>query len=56
MFEKYYSNKNNYGFSNIINNHNNPKNINNKIQNNLIAKNPSDINSYAYNTIENQKV
>ncbi len=47
MFEEYYSNKNNYGFSNILNNHNsyNSKNINKS--NNFFNKNKNSIlNNY----------
>ena len=47
MFEKYYSNKNNYGFSNILTN-----NFNNNQKNNFNNQN----NFFGKNSAENQKV
>ena len=62
MFEEYYSNKNNYGFSNILNNHNSYNNSkNNNKSNNFFNKNEnqkvfqSEKNNYYSNSLKKNK-
>ena len=61
MFEEYYSNKNNYGFSNILNNHNSYNSKNNNKSNNFFNKNEnqkvfqSEKNNYYSNSLKKNK-